>query len=354
MWVRRNVWRNLMPNFVIDKAKRSPMTYPKPWSSYSEQLDQLAARGMIAGNKALALDYLERIGYYRLSGYWFAFRERSGLLVLLGEQGRKPEKIKEERLALETFKPGSTFQNAVDLYVFDKQLRLLVMDALERIEIALRVDISHTLGKLDPFAYLNPRLFHTDFSNKLDRDSGLSRHHQWLGKHAQLIGRSKEEFVRHNKSKYGLPLAIWVACEVWDFGTMSTLFGGMHEAEQDAIACQYGVANGRIFATWLRSLNYLRNVCAHHSRLWNRNIVEQPKLPPVSEFPWIATFEKSEHARARCFLLLRLTCHLLRIINPRSSWPERMKAHLRAFPDLGHLGLNLAGMGAPTDWETQW
>ncbi len=219
------------------------------------------------------------------------------------------------------------------------------MDALERIEIALRADISHMLGKRDPFAYLNPSHFHGDFSHKLDRDSGLSRHHEWLGKHAQLIGRSKEEFVRHNKGKYGLPLAIWVACEVWDFGTMSTLFSGMREADQDAIAHLYGVGNGRIFATWLRSLNYLHNVCAHHSRLWNRNIVEQPRLPPASDIPWVTSFEASEHARARCFLLLRLTCHLLRAINPNSGWQERMRSHLLAFPALDHLGLNLVGRG---------
>lgn len=330
------------------------MPYPKPWISYAEQIDLLIARGLRVDDRARALDCLERIGYYRLSGYWFAFRERSGKLILLDEQGRKPKKLKVESIALESFKRGATFQNAVDLYIFDKQLRLLCMDALERIEIALRVDLSHTLGKLDPFAYQNPALFHSDFASKLDRDSGLSRHHEWLGKHAQLIARSKEEFVRHNKSKYGLPLAIWVACEVWDFGTMSTLFGGMREAEQDAIAAQYGISNGRIFATWLRSLNYLRNVCAHHSRLWNRNIVEQPRLPPASELPWVASFADSDHARARCFLLLHMTCHLLRAINPNSTWPQRMKSHLLAFPELTHLGLNLTGMGAPVDWVALW
>lgn len=330
------------------------MSYPKPWKSYADQLDQLMARGMLVTDRALALDYLERIGYYRLSGYWFACRERSGPLCLLDAQGRRPGKVRVERIALDSFRAGTTFQNAVDLYVFDKKLRLLVMDALERIEVALRVDVSHTLGKLDRFAYLKPELFHHDFSTRLDKDSGVSRHHDWLGKHAQVIGRSKEEFVRHNRSKYGLPLAIWVACEVWDFGTLSTLFSGMREAEQDAIAGQYGVGNGRIFSSWLRSLNYLRNVCAHHSRLWNRNIVDQPKLPSVSELSWVAPFEVDAHARARCFLLLKITRHLLGVVNPRSSWPERMKAHLLVFPDLAHLDLNLAGMGAPTDWEAGW
>jgi abortive infection bacteriophage resistance protein len=330
------------------------VSYPKPWRSYSDQLDQLIDRGMAVTDRARALDYLERIGYYRLSGYWFAFRERSEPLCLLDEFGRKPKKVREERIALDAFRAGTTFQNAVDLYVFDKQLRLLVMDALERIEVALRVDVSHTLGQLDRFAYLKPELFHDEFSVKLDKDTGVTRHHEWLGKHAQLIGRSREEFVRHNRAKYGLPLAIWVACEVWDFGTLSTLFNGLREAEQDTIACQYGVSNGRVFATWLRSLNYLRNVCAHHSRLWNRNIVDQPKLPSSSEQAWVTPFEADAHARARCFLLLKITRHLLRVVNPRSSWADRMKAHLRAFPDLSHLGLNLAGLGAHCGWEADW
>jgi len=112
------------------------------------------------------------------------------------------------------FKSGATFENAVKLYVFDKRLRLLVLDALERIEVALRVDVSHSLGKLDQFAYLRPDLFHPTFGVEIDKDSGLTRHHDWLSRQAQLIRQSKEEFVRHNKAKYGLPLAIWVACEV--------------------------------------------------------------------------------------------------------------------------------------------
>lgn len=149
------------------------MSYPKLWKSYSDQLDQLIERGMIVTDRTRAQDYLERIGYYRLSGYWFAFRERSEPLCLLDEHGRKPKEVREERIALDAFRAGTTFQNAVDLYVFDKQLRLLVMDALERIEVALRVDVSHTLGKLDRFAYLKPDLFNDEFSVKLDKNVTL-------------------------------------------------------------------------------------------------------------------------------------------------------------------------------------
>ena len=96
------------------------MTCTKPWKSYEEQLDQLVGRGMLVTDRVRALDHLERIGYS------FAFRERSGLLVLLGEGRRKPKKVKVQRIATDQFKTGTTFQNAVDLYIFDKQLRLLL------------------------------------------------------------------------------------------------------------------------------------------------------------------------------------------------------------------------------------
>lgn len=128
--------------------------YPKPWHSYQQQLALLQSRGMAVSDPPKALDYLERIGYYRLSGYWFAFRERTELCCPLDPQSKKLSKSKPTRLPLDTFKPGTTFQNAVDLYVFDKKLRLLTLDALERVEIALRVDISHVLGKHEKFAYL--------------------------------------------------------------------------------------------------------------------------------------------------------------------------------------------------------
>lgn len=330
------------------------MSYPKPWKSYQEQLDGLKARGLLVESDAKALEYLERIGYYRLSGYWYPFRKRSGFLCELDERGRKPNKIKPTRLALDEFRGSATFQNTVELYVFDKQLRMLVMDAIERIEIALRVSVAHLLGHYDKFAYLDSNLFHTEFSQEINFQTGLTKHHEWLSKHAQLISRSKEDFVRHNKSKYGYPLAIWVACEVWDFGALSVLYGGMREQDQDAISAHYGIKSGRIFATWLRSFNYLRNVCAHHSRLWNRNIIDQPKLPASAELAWVQSFEASNHARARCFLLLKMLQHMLKVINPNSSWAGRVEQHLLGFPDLTHIEIDIQSMGAPENWQKVW
>ncbi len=114
------------------------MSYEKPWKSYQDQLNQLIERGLNVTDRPKALHYLERIGYYRLSGYLYPFKERSGICCpLAAENGKKFKKGSTNRLVLNNYKQGACFQNAVELYVFDKKLRLLVLDALERIEIGL-------------------------------------------------------------------------------------------------------------------------------------------------------------------------------------------------------------------------
>ncbi len=187
------------------------MPYSKPWMSYDDQLAQLKQRGLNVTDDDKALAYLKRIGYYRLSGYWFPFRERSGECCLL-DNTRKKGLV--DRLALDTFKPGACFHDAVHLYVFDKRLRLLVLDALERVEVALRVDITHFLGEIDPVAYRNIDLFDDRFSKKVGR-YGKTRLEEWQNKHQKLVSRSSEEFIKHYQKRYGsIPLPVWIASEV--------------------------------------------------------------------------------------------------------------------------------------------
>jgi hypothetical protein len=129
-----------------------PENYTKPWLSIDEQLAKLRQRGMVVSDPAKSRDYLERIGYYRLSGYWFAFRERSELCCALNPAALgKHERSKPGRLPLDQFKPGASFENAVDLYVFDKKLRLMAMDALERIEISPAGGYFTSFGRASPF-----------------------------------------------------------------------------------------------------------------------------------------------------------------------------------------------------------
>ena len=112
------------------------MEYQKPPLTYNAQLDLLITRGLRVVDRVTALGYLRNISYYRLSAYYLPFKQN------------------------EEFKPNTCVEDIINLYTFDRKLRLLVMDAIESIEIALRSQIiyhlSHTYGA---FGYLNSNNF---------------------------------------------------------------------------------------------------------------------------------------------------------------------------------------------------
>ena len=305
----------------------------KRWMSFSDQLQQLQTRGLHVDDRAAALEYLERLGYYRLSGYWYPLRGID--LAASQAQGKA--------VRLDAFVSGSRFEDVVRLYVFDKKLRLLALDALERIEMAVRVNVAHLLGKRDALAHEKSACLHGNFTKKQithGPDNGKTSHQVWLEKYQSLLRRARNEsFVAHHMQQYG-SLPIWVAIEVWDFGLLSKLFAGMQHADQQAIAAMYGAADGRSFAKWLRSLNFIRNVSAHHSRLWNINVLELSPIP--SGWP-------AQLSNARPFFYFCLMQQLLSVICPNSSWGARFTKLLREeFP----TAFSTAEFGLFPDWET--
>lgn len=122
----------------------------KEWTSFSQQLELLKNRGLIFEDEQKALGYLKTIGYYRLSGYLYSFRQ-----VDAQNSNRK----------LDGFIGSSHFEDVKNLYMFDKKLRQLALDALERIEVALRVNISYSLGRYSPTAYLEAQYFDDNFNS---------------------------------------------------------------------------------------------------------------------------------------------------------------------------------------------
>ncbi len=314
------------------------MSEDKPWKSFTEQLEILKSRGLLVDNEPAALDYLDRIGYYRLSGYWYSFRQ---LDIRLNDVGKLTH------LRLDQFIDKSHFEDAVKLYVFDKKLRLLALDALERIELSIRVDIAHLLGEQDIHAHENSALFHGHFSRQVitkGRDKGKTRHQLWLERYEHMLIRSRREpFVAHYINKYG-KLPVWVAIEIWDFGLMSKLYAGMKLNDQLVIANKYGAANGKAFAGWLRSLNFIRNVSAHHSRLWNINVLERSAVLQDDVF-W------QQLNNARPFFYFCLMKRLMDVICPNSSWSTRFYDLLDAFPDVGCKAVSLGDFGLLNDWQ---
>ena len=300
----------------------------KIWKSYADQLSLLEQRGLYIGDRSKAIDYLDRIGYYRLSGYWYPFRQ-----VESSTQKK-----------LDQFIQDCSFEQAVKLYIFDKKLRLLALDAIERIEMAVRVDIAYCLGKLDPLAHLQANRFHGNFSRRLAREKNQTAHQIWLGKYEECIRRNaKTAFVEHHSNEYGGQLPVWVAIELWDFGMMSTLYAGMKTIHQDAIAKKYGAASGKTFAKWLRSLNHIRNIAAHHSRLWNANIVDRSNVPPH-----LAGYQLDN---AKPFLYLCLMKQVLDTICPNSEWGNRIKKLFAEFALQKHPAVSIRDTGCVTGWE---
>ena len=325
-------------------------SYHKPYKDIEEQLTLLADRGMLISDRAAAQGCLERIGYYRLSGYWYPFRKShlsvnpvTGDLLLNLGNGR-PSRIVED-----DFVVGTTFQQVMELYVFDKRLRLLFLDALERVEIALRVDVALMLGARSPWAHREPEHLHGHFATKFETGGTTSRHQNWLKRLDQMFSRSNDEFVKHFKRKYFDKPPIWIAIEMWDFGMLSELLGGLKRADQIQLATKYQLPRPELLTTWVRNLNHIRNVCAHHARLWNRSPTDQIAPPRMGEVPSLDHLSGNRHATARIYASAAVLQYLLRKVNPASSWASRLQAHCETFPSCPEINLGQAGF--PSEWR---
>lgn len=291
------------------------MKYAKPPLTIDEQVKLLLQRGM-TGDPDLMAQRLTAVNYYRLSGYWYTFRN--------------PD---------DTFKSGTSFDLVWNTYVFDRHLRLLVMDAIERIEIAVRSLMAyyhaHEHGAfayaLDPASL--PKLSPDEYSDFLDR----------VG---EETGRSRETFVVHFQSKYGDShqyLPVWMVTEVMAFGSILTFFRNSPNKVKRAVAGEFGVPH-KVFESWLLSLNTIRNIVAHHARLWNRVLGLKPIIPRITDYPDWHTPVKVENKRV--FAVLTICRHCLREIAPQSKWMEHLEDLLADFPTIptGYMGI-------PDNWK---
>lgn len=210
------------------------MAYSKPYLAPAQQLDLIEARGMLVTDRERAISCLKRIGYYRLSAYWYPFRKSESVSGSSGSVVRR---------VLDGFRPGTSFSLVMDLYVFDKKLRILVLDAIERIEIALRTDIALLIGQYGSWAHRDPAKLHGNFSRRpAHPGASYTKHEKWLSRLDDKFTRSNEDFAKHFHSKYpGEHMPIWIAVELWDFGMLSHFFSGMNVRDREAIAQQHAV-----------------------------------------------------------------------------------------------------------------
>jgi abortive infection bacteriophage resistance protein len=315
-------------------------SYVKPYLAVADQIALLQGRGMEITDPAAAAACLGRIGYYRLSGYWYSSR-KSHLLP-------DPNTGKPQLIVDDDFRPGTTFQQVMDLYVFDKRLRLLFLDAIERVEVALRVDIALLIGARDPWAHRDPKQLHGNFTKKINPIHGQTDYAKWLERLDQTFDRSKDEFVKHFKRKYpGEQLPIWIAIELWDFGMLSVFLSGMAIADREVLAAKYSLPRPALLTSLARNINNIRNMCAHHSRLWNRSPADQVSCPKAGEVPMLDHL--TGEAQSRIYATAAMLQYLLRTINPTSSWGHRLKQLFATFPTSDVNTIRQAGF--PAGWE---
>ena len=312
--------------------------FSRPFLPVSAQIALLRERGLTITDDVRATAALERIGYYRLSGYWYPLRAST-----VPDPGHA-------RVVQDDFRPGSEFGQVVDLYVFDKRLRLLTLDAIERVEVALRTDIALLLGQRSPVAHRDPAFLHGRFTKTLLRGRGVTGHQVWLARLDETTTRSREEFAEHFRRTYSTPLPIWMSVELWDFGMLSHFLSGMRHQDQVVLAAKYGLPRPELLTGWVRSINFVRNLCAHHSRLWNRPLVDQPPLPRIGEVTLLDHMVGDPHLQRRYYAVVAILRYLLRFINPTTTWANRLSDLVASIPAAPRISMR--HMGFPEDWTT--
>ena len=221
--------------------------YSKPPLTITQQVDLLSSRGLVVINKFNAENFLSQVNYYRFSAYCLPFE------------------IKRHQ-----FEPRVTFEQIQQLYEFDRRLRFLIDEALEVIEISFRTAMAYYLThQYGAFVHEDTSKFYSTFD-----------HAAWIAKVHEETERSKETFIDHYKTKYdGFPkMPLWMSVEVISFGALSQLYHSLLRPDQIALARNIGL-HSSVLSSWLHTFTYIRNMCAHHSRVWNRELAIAMTVP---------------------------------------------------------------------------
>jgi abortive infection bacteriophage resistance protein len=297
------------------------MKYTKPALKFQDQASLLIARGLVVADPVELEDYLKQVNYYRLSGYWYNFKET------------------DPASGVERLKPGTTFEVIRDHYEFDRELRLLIMGALERIEVAVfrtRLVEEHT-AKYGPFGYsqqknYNPYFKIADFNRLMNSIKADEQ-------------RSYAEFINRYRSKYTAEkyLPLWMVTELMSFGQLLTFYRNQHSSFKNSVSYQFKLFS-KVFDSWLLTLNTVRNDCAHHNRLWNRPLPNKPKLPDRKNDPrWHVP---DTIPNDRVYVVLSMIQTLLANILPTNQWKNSVEKLLITYPTIPHIL-----MGIPKDWQ---
>ncbi|WP_036489636.1 Abi family protein [Myxosarcina sp. GI1] len=290
------------------------MKFNKPHLTIEQQLALLEKRGLIVSDRERAKYYLGHLNYYRLSGYWYPFKQSP---------------------TINEFRPNTFFEDVLNLYIFDRQLRLLILDAIEQIEVSVRAKWAYYLcEKHGAHAHLNSNLF-----------SNYKKHQNAIASLKKSVSKSHESFILHLTNTYEETLPpLWALVEIMTFGQLSYWFEMLKfRSDRNVVAREYDM-DEKNFGSILHHLTVVRNKCAHHNRLWNCEFTIIPKLP--NKRPAIVVKSLNPNQRRKIYNTLVILIYLLYLINPSNNWKNEFLALTNKHR------IDLSQMGFPSDFES--
>ncbi|MDK3019349.1 Abi family protein [Pseudodonghicola flavimaris] len=295
------------------------MKFEKPAVSVPDQIELLKRRGMIVGDEAQAQHYLNFISYYRLRAYWLPFE------VPAANNGDH------------AFRDGTTFEDVLTLYIFDRELRLLVLDAIERVEVALRAQWAHHMAMSHgPHGYLEQGHY-----------SVIRHHAKDVTDLEKEFNRSDDAFAIHYRDKYDSPKLppVWMAAEVMSFGLLSKFYSNLKtRADRKAIADPFALDEA-VVTSFAHHISTVRNICAHHGRLWNKRFTVTMTVPKYPAKLPVAMRDADPRYLHNTLVMLD---YLLALIAPGNEWKKRLVALIDGCPLA-----DPSSMGFPADWRTR-
>ena len=270
---------------------------------------------MLFSDEIKASHLLRHISYYRFSGYWYPLLENKQNHV---------------------FKPNSCFETAFALYKFDRELRRLITSELEKIEIAVRSQMAYSLSTQHGSFWLeNESLF-----------VNSAKYQSTIAKIKEEMSRSDEDFIISFHEKYSnlLPPS-FITLETTSFGALSRLYENLQAGKtKREIALSFGLYD-RVFISWLHSFVYIRNMCAHHARVWNRFLQVQPLFPKRIANVWISTNNISNR---RMYYVLSMIIYFLNTVNPKHTFKQKLNSLFEKYPNV-----DKRAMGFPANWQNE-
>ncbi len=302
--------------------------YDKHATTVDQQMELLLGRGMACADQDRMRAFLTTVGYYRLSAYWLP-------LEVLPAAGQTRSKV---------FGPEVGFEQVIDIYIFDRKLRLAMMEGIERIEIAVRSRWTNRMTlAYGPHAHMDAGNFgcpirYAERLVKLDRE----------------VGNSHEVMIEHYRTTYERPELppLWAVTETMTIGNLSKWLGETRDpALQSAVARDLGLPARELLLGSLEVFALIRNICAHHGRLWNRRLVK--RLPSIKRFRDDLVFEPEgktgqQQQANLIYNAIAVLLHLLHHQNTDTGFPRRLRALVETIGDQQR-----ALMGFPADWRTR-